>query len=87
MAWGFFVSDGDCAGARAVFAGRNLVGAAVGGRENFAGVAEAGGVEDGANTLHRLQGFGREQQRHVVALLDADAMFAGQGAADAEAEF
>ena len=79
---GFLLSDGDCAGA-----GGDFVGAAVGRWEDFAGVAEAVGVEDGADLLHGLQGFRREQERHIVALFDADAVLAGQGAADAEAEF
>ena len=55
--------------------------------EDFAGVAEAAGVEDGADLLHGLQGFGREQERHIIALFDPDAVFAGERAADAEAEF
>ena len=58
----------------------------MGGREDFAGVAEAGGIEDGAKLLHRVQGFRRKQKRHMVALFDPDAVLAGQCPADAEAQ-
>ena len=74
----------DCYGAGA---GADFEGAAVGDRKDFAGIAEAGRIENRAEVFHRAEGFGREKQRHVVALFHTDPVFTGQCAADADAEF
>src|SRR5919108_5361463 len=61
---------------------------APGRREDLAGVAEVLGVEDRPHSLHRGQVRLSEDQRHVVPLLDTDAVLAAEtpphGCADAE---
>src|SRR4029453_832646 len=61
-------------------------GAAVQGREYLAGVEEALGVERAFKPLLLVEIDLAEHFAHQVALLDADAMFAGQHAAELDAD-
>jgi hypothetical protein len=56
-------------------------------REHLAGIEEALLVERAFEPLLVREVDLREHRRHQVALLDADAMLAGQNAADVDAEF
>src|SRR3954466_2879414 len=47
-------------------------------REDFARIAQALRIEGAADALHQRQVLGREHRRHVLRLVGADAMFAGQ---------
>src|SRR5438105_3567140 len=62
------------------------LGAAMQGREHLAGVEQALGVEGAFEPLLLVQIDLGEHRRHQVALLDADAVLAGQHAADLDAE-
>ena len=61
------------------------LGAAVQLRENFSGIEQAFGVERTFDPLLLIEVDLREHCRHQVAFLHADAMFAGEHAADLDA--
>ena len=49
------------------------------------GLERSLGIEDAAQLRHRDQIGGRKQQRHLAHFLDADAMLAGEAAAQLDA--
>ena len=61
-------------------------GAAVQLRENFSGIEQAFGVERTLHPLLLIEVDLREHHRHQVALLHADAVLAGEHAADLDAQ-
>src|SRR5471032_2090791 len=61
------------------------LGAAMELREDFAGVEQTIGVESAFEAQLLVEIDGVEHHRHEVALLDADAMLAGEDAADLDA--
>jgi len=73
--------------AAAVHVHRAELGAAVQGRHGAAGVQEALGVEGGLETVEGLELGRAELHAHRVELLDADAVLAGDRAADLDAQF
>src|SRR5262245_14873076 len=62
------------------------LGATVQLREHFSGVEQALGVECALHALLLIEIDLREHRRHEVALLDADAVLAGENAADLDAQ-
>src|SRR5580704_3789565 len=62
------------------------LGAAVQGREYFAGIEQALVVEGAFDALLRLEIDFRKHHRHQIAFLDADAVLAGEHAADLDAQ-
>src|SRR4029077_9056628 len=61
------------------------LGAAMQGREHFAGIEQAQGIKRAFQPLLLVKIDLAEHLAHQVALLDADAMFAGQDAAELDA--
>src|SRR5262245_48891479 len=68
-------------------AGLALLDAGAGGRQHLVGAATVIGVERGPQAHHHGQIVGGKQARHEVNFLDADAMLAGDAAADRDAFF
>ena len=61
-------------------------GAALQRGDGFAGVEQSGGIKRGFYRVKLVQFRAAELQTHLVYFFDADAMFAGNGAADFDAQ-
>src|SRR5260370_822175 len=69
------------------YANAGELGAGVQGRDVLPGIEQARGIEGGLHALEALDLRSRELHAHLVDLLDAHAVLAGDGAADLDAFF